>query len=298
MKHFLSIGEAMVEVARVSDTSDHWRLGFAGDTLNTAWYAQACLPKGWQVDYLTRLGQDMFSQQFLNFLGDHSIGCDHIAVDDTRTIGLYAIQLTAGERSFSYWRSQSAARLLAEDTALMDRAFAQADCIYLSGITLAIIPPSGREALLSRLQNARAQGKMTAFDPNIRPSLWENPTALREWLTRAAGAAQIVLPSYDDEATWFGDLSLSETASRWSNAGAQEVVVKNGGGTIAARAAGEYREFHLPEDSPVDSTGAGDSFNGAYIAARLSGSTCKDAVTQAHAIARKVIAAHGALVRL
>lgn len=297
MKTFLSIGEAMVELSRAgAGNADLWRLGFAGDTLNTAWYARACLPPDWQVEYLTRLGADPFSARMLDFLTDARIGTRHIARDPVRSVGLYAIELQEGERSFAYWRGQSAARLLAEDPAALDAAFATADAIYLSGITLAILPVAGREAVLSRLTTARAQGKLTAFDPNLRPKLWENPEAMRHWLTAAAQGAEILLPSFEDEADWFGDRSVRACADRWQAAGAEEITVKNGGGAMGSLAQGAYLEISVERARPIDTTGAGDSFNGAYLAARLTGTPREEAVRAGHAVACQVIARYGALV--
>lgn len=293
----LSIGEAMVELSRAEAAGpDLWRMGFAGDTLNTAWYLRARLPADWQVDYLTRLGTDPFSPQMLAFLRQNGIGTRFIAADQGRSVGLYAIQLDAGERSFAYWRGQSAARELASDPALLDRAFAAADAVYLSGITLAIVPPAARADLIARLGTARAAGTLTAFDPNIRPKLWETPDAMRHWLTAAAAGASIVLPSFDDEATWFGDTDPSACAKRWAAAGAAEVVVKDGGGPITLLESGALCTLDVDPARPVDSTGAGDSFNGGYLAARLQGRPPADAARYGHALALQVIARPGALV--
>lgn len=299
MKIFLSIGEAMVELSRAAaGAADLWRLGFAGDTLNTAWYARACLPHEWEIEFLTRLGQDPFSYRMLDFLHASRIGTRHVRHDFVRSIGLYAIELQDGERSFSYWRGESAARLLAQDEGLLGLAFASADAIYLSGITLAILPERSREALLSRLAKAREDGKTTAFDPNLRPQLWESVEAMRHWLTLAAAGAEILLPSFGDDALWFGDTSLAACADRWFAAGAGEVVVKNGGGTIACLTDAGFHEFEIVKTSPVDTTGAGDSFNGAYLASRLVGDSVEEAVRNGHAIASQVVSSFGALVAI
>jgi 2-dehydro-3-deoxygluconokinase len=295
MALFLSIGEAMVELSQTE--SGLWEQRFAGDTLNTAWYARRYLGQDWTVSYFTCIGEDSFSKRFLKFLAKEQIDTRFIRQSPARNIGLYAIELTEGERSFAYWRATSAARGLADDETLLQAAIEAADVVYLSGITLAILPPEKRGVLLALVRAARAKGKLTAFDPNIRPALWESQDALRSVLTQAAACATIALPSYDDEARVFGDPTPEACAKRWCAAGADEVVVKNGGAPFLVKSADAEVTLSPPAQRPVDSTGAGDAFNGGYLAARLSGCPPSEAAAKAHDIAVQVIAQRGALVR-
>ena len=167
----LSIGEAMVEMSRAPDP-DLWRMGFAGDTLNTAWYLRRLLDDAWQVDYLTRVGTGDFSTRMVEFLRAEGLGTAHVTRQPDAEIGLYAISLTNGERSFSYWRDTSAARRLADDPTLLHAALQGCAMAYLSGITLAILPPQGRIGLLQALDRARQAGTTVVFDTNLRPRLW------------------------------------------------------------------------------------------------------------------------------
>jgi len=93
-----------------------------------------------------------------------------IARDKDREMGLYLIELDGAERSFHYWRQNSAARKLADDHNALSKAVAGADIIHVSGITLAILAPAARDVLYAVLDAARASGALVAFDPNIRPA--------------------------------------------------------------------------------------------------------------------------------
>lgn len=289
MKRFVSIGECMLEL---SPEGELWRMNVAGDTFNTAWYARRLLPSDWEVGYATRLGQDPFSDHVAAFMTDSGI-VPFVTRHPTRSVGLYAIQLKDGERSFSYWRDNSAARTLADDREPLASAFDGAAAVHVSGITLAVLPPAGRDRLVRAL--AEAPG-LTVLDPNLRLRLWESADVARQVLMSAAAAARVVLPSFEDEALLFGDRTTDDTLARYLAVGAAEVVVKNGGGEIIAFAAGHRTSLVLPKVCPVDSTGAGDSFNAGYLAARLQGAEVETAVRRAHDLASRVVLHPGALL--
>lgn len=294
-RNFVSIGECMVEMAPTADNL--YRLGFAGDTLNTAWYARRTFSKDWDIAYLTAVGDDEISRRMTGFIEDAGIRTGFIREEPGKTVGLYLIQLKDGERSFAYWRSDSAARRLADDPVLLDTALSGADLIYFSGITLAILPPEGRAALLQAISAAQRNGATVAFDPNLRPRLWDGPDTMRQAVMAAAAVSDIILPSHDDEALFFGDPAPDVTASRYAGAGASLVVVKNGSGEIVSLAKGEMgRHDPVRVDDIVDTTAAGDSFNAGFLADYLERRDLVGAVTSGAELAAKVISKRGALV--
>ncbi|WP_328801136.1 sugar kinase [Pseudoroseicyclus tamaricis] len=291
----VSIGECMIELSEAGQ-GGLWSMGIAGDTLNTAWYLRRLLPEAWRVGYVTRVGEEEFSARILAFLQEAGLEVAHVQRDAERGPGLYAISLKEGERSFTYWRGQSAARRLADDPGKVAEALEGARLAYLSGITLAILEPGRREALLEVLAQS---GVPFAFDPNIRPRLWESMDVARDWVHRASRAAAILLPSADDEAAAFGDTSPEATRARYAALGVPEVVVKAGGGPIHWQAEGEEgcAQGHAPV-VPVDTTGAGDSFNAGYLAARLQGAAPAAAIAAGHHVAAQVVMARGALTAI
>lgn len=293
----LSIGEAMVELSQV-EGGETWKLGIAGDTLNTAWYLRKLLPATHQVSYFTRTGTGEFSRQMMAFLQAESIGTQHVSEDPDKEIGLYSISLNAGERSFSYWRSDSAAKRLADDPGLLTEALSKTNLAYFSGITLAILPPEGRAHLLEALAQAQQKGTKLVFDPNLRPKLWPSIAQMCTTTEQAAAHCDLILPSYDDEQTYFNDKDSLATIARYRACGAGQVIVKAGGGPI--RYAGDEGEGlidDLPLETPVDTTSAGDSFNAGYMAAMLGGAAPDVAIRAGHDLSRQVIRHRGALVR-
>lgn len=291
----LAIGECMAELAP-SATAGDYHLGFAGDTFNTAWYLARVAPD-FTVSYFTVVGDDRLSGQMRAVMVDAGIDTTFVTERADSTVGLYLISLDGGERSFSYWRGQAAARHLADDPAALAQAMAMADVVYVSGITLAILSPAARKTLIAAMRDARAAGKIVAFDPNLRPKLWEDAQALSQTVMLAATACDIALPSFEDEATWFGDAAPMDTAARYADAGAQTVIVKNGDGAVSYLHAGDMGTVSPPVAvKVVDSTAAGDSFNAGILAGLAGHAPLPDTIARACALAARVVQGRGALV--
>jgi len=290
----LAIGECMIELA--GGDAGLYRQGYAGDTLNTAWHAKDAMGEAARIGYFTALGTDPFSERMLGFLAASGIDTAHVIRNPDRRPGLYMIEQKDGDRHFTYWRDRSAARLMAEDPAPVAAAVAEARMIYFSGITLAILSPGARTRLLDVLAAARGAGARLAFDPNIRPALWEDPDTMRAVLSRAAALSDIVLPSFDDEARWFGDADPHATARRYNSLGAAEIVVKDGGKPVLLSLSGNETTIPVPPVTDVvDATGAGDSFNGGYLAARLGDADPVAAAGAAIERSARTIRHHGAI---
>lgn len=298
MSRIVSVGECMVELAPHAQ-ADTYRMGIAGDTLNTAWYLRKLMPANWHIDYFTAVGKDGASKRATDFLEKSGIGTDHVITHETRTIGLYLIELDKGERTFSYWRGQSAARTLADDKAPLEAAFENADIVYLSGITIAILDKQARDKLFSVLSKYRKNGGQVVFDSNLRPKLWDTTHEMKETVMQFASISDIVLPSFDDEADWFGDVDLQATAKRYADSGVKTVIVKNGSNTMLG-ISGSQSVLVSPQKITdiVDTTAAGDSFNAGFLNAFLQGKDLETSMQEAANLAGKVVQKSGALVDL
>lgn len=290
----LFIGEAMIEI---SGEAGALKLGFAGDVLNTAWHVRRLLPaKDWEVAFFTATGCDIHSKAMRNFVRQSGIELAGSPEFEAYNPGLYIIHQENGDRQFTYWRKDSAARRLADNGDALWKAMADANIVYFSGITLAILPLTKRLSFLRAVKRARLRGARVVFDPNIRRGLWNSQSQLRAALTNTSRLADMVLPSFDDEREHFKDASPIACAERYSRWGVPEVVVKNGGSLMVVASEGRTQQIDLERVTEVvDPTGAGDAFNAGYLAARMLGETIGRSVDAGHRLALDVIGGHGAL---
>lgn len=294
-----AIGECMIELTD-RGPNDMGR-GYGGDTLNTAVYmARLGEARGIQVDYATAIGDDPYSDEMLDGWRAEGIGTDLVWRQEGRVPGLYMIRTDkAGERTFHYWRSAAPAKEMFDGGAgrvLMDR-LTKYDWLYFTGITLGVLTIEGRLRLFETLRQARDNGARIVFDSNYRPRLWEDPEEARAAFEVALSWADIALPSFEDEHALYGDQEPEDTAARMLMAGVEEVVVKNAGGSVlVAMEDGASVIENTPHPEPIDTTAAGDSFNAAYLIARMQGEAPEQAAQAGAGLAHQVIGVRGAIM--
>lgn len=293
---FRSVGECMAELQLARDGL--YSLAFGGDTLNTTWYVRALTnTEALEVEYVTAVGNDPLSGKLLNFLNHNSIGTDFIRTVADRNLGLYLISLNGAERSFTYWRNNSAAKLLTQDKSSFSLSLANTDVIYFSAITLAILSPEQRQILLDELLQLKAAGASIAFDSNARPKLWSSAEQMREATIQGYRAATIALPTFADEQNLFGDKTPTNSVKRIADYGVSEIIVKDGANASWGLVNGDPFDVKpQPVGNVIDTTGAGDSFSAGYLVGRMAKMDPVSATRLGHQVAGLVIAHHGALV--
>ena len=292
-----ALGECMLELQGAA--FGQLRQSFGGYTLNTAVYLARCGGAGLRVHYATALGDDSLSAGLVERWAAEGVQTGLVQRLPGRLPGLYLIELDAGgERRFHYWRGQAAARSYFDTatTALEEQADAL-DALYLSGISLAILPQAGRERVLALMTRMRARGAVVAFDNNFRPQLWDSVADARYWYGRAFTASTVALITADDHQALHRLPDLDAAIASAQSLRVDEVAIKCGAMPTRVGLNGQWQDV-ATEAVPhvVDTTAAGDSFAAGYLSRRLRGAAPGEAAAFGNRLAARVIQHPGALI--
>jgi 2-dehydro-3-deoxygluconokinase len=282
----------MVELREMPD--GRLARGYGGDTLNTAVYLARL---GVDVDYVTALGDDPWSDEMIAAWAAEGVGTRQVARIAGRMPGLYIIETDArGERRFSYWRDSAPARELFDrhETADIVKQIPEYDLVYFSGVSLSLYGDAGRQCLFDTFSRARVKGRRIAFDANFRPRGWPDPVGARDAYRAAFAGADIILASTEDLDLLFASDGVDEVLAHRR---AAELVLKLTTPACRVIAAGIDEEVGAePVPDVVDTTAAGDSFAAAYMAARLAGAEPREAARDGHRLAGAVVRHPGAII--
>lgn len=296
--NLVAFGECMIELRRHS--ADLMVQSFGGDTLNAAIYLARLAGGAYQVHYATALGDsDAYSEAMLASWHKEGIATDFVSRPSGQLPGLYAIDVdNHGERKFSYWRNDSAARKYFDaETSPLERNIGSIDAFYFSGISLAILPAPARLRLFAVLEKLQAAGKTIIFDNNYRPRLWSRAEA-NENYAKAYRLADIALVTLSDEMERENIADEAAMIDRVLAYPANELVIKRGSAsTLLLDSTGQKFEIETQRvERVVDTTAAGDSFGAAYIATRLKGGLPVEAAKAGNRLAAQVIQYPGAII--
>jgi 2-dehydro-3-deoxygluconokinase len=268
----VSLGEAMVEFNQTGERDGRVYLqGYGGDTSN---FAVAAARQGARVAYVSALGDDPYGAMLRTLWSRE--GVDHASVrsDADAFTAIYFVTHDARGHHFHFFRAGSAASRMRPADLPRER-IAAARVLHLSGISLAI-GASACDTGFAAIEAARAAGVRVSFDTNLRLKLWPLARA-RAVMTEALRLADIALPSFDDVAAITGLADPDALADHCLRLGARIVALKLGDqGALVATTDERHRIAPCP-CTPVDATGAGDTFGGAFVARLVAGDSLLDA---------------------
>ena len=290
--HICSIGECMIELSNVKD--NFFKQSFAGDTANTAIYLSRL---GAKSSYISSVGKDDLSIKMLNFLKKENVQTNNIFQNKNKTLGLYLIQNNEkGERKFSYWRSNSAAKTLFENVnskKLFNQIFKH-NAIYFSGITLSIYDQKSISKFYKILKLLKNNGTKICFDFNVRIKNWKSKKIAQQTMIKFSNIADIIFMTKED----INNLGLKNHKTIINRYYKNKIIVfRLGNGEINVFNKGNFEEYKFYLVNKVkDTTACGDAFNACFLYNYFNGCETKDCVKLAHRLGKNVANFKGAII--
>ncbi|MBN3857520.1 sugar kinase [Paraburkholderia sp. Ac-20340] len=276
----LALGEPMIEFNQsAGNDARQFLQGFGGDTSN---FCVAAARQGASVGYVTRVGGDAFGSLFLGLWREEGVDVQGVAVDAQAHTGVYFVTHDARGHAFSYLRKDSAASQMSPQALPLD-LLARARFLHVSGISQAI-SASACDAVFEAIAHARRAGATICYDPNVRLKLWPLARA-RAVIEATAREVDYLLPSLEDAQTLTGLVDAEAIVAHYLALGVRTVCLKMGGDGVLVARGGQRTRIAGHAVSVVDATGAGDCFDGAFVARLAAGDAPEVAARYANAAA-------------
>jgi 2-dehydro-3-deoxygluconokinase len=286
----ICLGEPMIEFNRPREGDGKtWLQGFGGDTSNAA---IAAARQGASVGYVTSLGTDWMGDAFLALWQAEGVDSSRVLRHERAPTGVYFVTHGPDGHRFDFLRKGSAASLMTAAEIPSDYV-ACARILHLSAISQAI-SEAARTACRAAIDAARAAKVEISYDTNLRLRLWDLAAA-RRTIDETMTLTDIALPSLEDSRQLTGLQEPDAIVDRYLGLGPRLVALKMG--DEGALVANRDRRVRIPPHrvTPIDATGAGDTFDGSFLARLLAGDDMERAARYANVAAALKTQGYGAV---
>ena len=290
-----SIGECMIEMTNVE--KELYNYSVAGDTLNfTSYLDQSIFNKF----YLTAIGTSDINKGVISFFKKKKINTDLVKKISSKEIGLYLIKNTKkGEKKFYYWRDDSAAKFFFNqiNKSLFIKKYTF-DYIYLTGITLSILDFKNIDKFITNLSVLRKKNSKIIFDFNIRIKRWSKKN-LNLYLNKILPNIDILFCSGEDLVCWKKNNNIKTFQYILKKFNIYHAIYrKNEEYNYSFYKNKKYMIKNKPIKKVVDTSGAGDGYNAAYLSSFIISNNPLIALNEASKIGAKIVMKKGAIVNV
>lgn len=263
-----AIGELLIDFIQTEENEFSFPVLSAMPGGAPANFLSAVKSEGIDACFIGKVGDDAFGALLTQELRRCGIDTAGVVRDKGVFTTLAFVTLDAGgDRSFSFARKPGADTCLRYED--IDLSLIDACSIFHFG-SLSFTSEPSRSAVTRALEYAKGKGKLISYDPNYRPSLWEDEETARKQIKNGFSFSDIVKLSYEEGQFLFGEGEEKTADILISEYGCSLVFVtlgekgcyyrnKNGGGFTKSE----------KDVSAIDTTGAGDIFGGTAAAAVL-----------------------------
>ena len=256
----LCLGEPLLEFNQIKEGNKKtYSSGYGGDTSNTA---ISIARQGMSVGFISKVGKDQFGWELLELWKREKVDYSHVSIHPEAPTGIYFVTHDADGHHFTYYRSGSAACQMTPLDLPKDD-LSQTRILHLSAITQAISVSSCETAFAAIFQ-ARKNGVKVSYDTNLRLKLWALDRA-RDVINRTVPMCDVIMPSLEEATSLTGLVDPEEITDYFFELGAKLVVLKQG--SHGARVSDGKENLNIPghKVKAIDATGAGDTFDGAFL---------------------------------
>ena len=256
----LCLGEPLLEFNQIKEGNKKtYSSGYGGDTSNTA---ISIARQGMSVGFISKVGKDQFGWELLELWKREKVDYSHVSIHPEAPTGIYFVTHDADGHHFTYYRSGSAACQMTPLDLPKDD-LSQTRILHLSAITQAISVSSCETAFAAIFQ-ARKNGVKVSYDTNLRLKLWSLDRA-RDVINRTVPMCDVIMPSLEEATSLTGLVDPVEITDYFFELGAKLVVLKQG--SHGALVSDGKENLNIPghKVKAIDATGAGDTFDGAFL---------------------------------
>ena len=244
------------------------------------------------MEFAGAIGDDAFGRRVLADFAGAGVGTRGVRLTDTPTCQVMAIVEPDGERSLVVWPPDGGALVDFRAADLDTGLIAGAVWLHVTGMCLRHEPV--RSAVLAAMAAARAASIPVSIDLNLRVELWGLDAARRAVVEAAVALADVVLAQGDEELIPLTGAPDVASAARLLANGERTVVARLGaGGALAIAPYGVVLAAPAFAVIQVNPIGAGDAFNGGFIAARVEGRPLAEALRWGNAVGACKVASPG-----
>jgi len=216
---------------------------------------------GLPTGFVSGISNDMFGEQLVASLKASRVSTS-LCVRSNRPSTLAFVRLKRGHAQYTFMDENSAGRML--DTEALPKLPDDVAAMHFGAISL-IAEPCGTafEALMQRYQN----NAVISLDPNIRPGFIADPQSHRARINRMVAMSDIVKVS-DEDLDWMTPGISHQRAidAMLDQVGVSIVLLTKGAGGVSAYTRNGELDLAADTVEVVDTIGAGDSFNGGFLA--------------------------------
>lgn len=222
---------------------------------------------GGKVEFLGHGGDDVFGKKIKTYLSDIGVGTTHYTLlNNVSSLIVICLISPSGERDFRTYPFNGSAPSLISDEDFPTGIEDEISAVFTSGVQLTEEPVSS--SVLKFMERCRSKNIPVAFDVNLRTNTFGWSDKMKHRFEKALSLSSIIFGSATEELPQVTSSdTVDEAVSKLLSCEGKLIISKDGanGSTAYSRS---QRIFvpAFPVDV-VDTVGAGDTFNGGFLAA-------------------------------